>query len=241
MSGTTDGGDDRLAPVVPLFGARGSAHRSGGSRPAEPIWHAGWLDEGAVGDQPGDVAFGGAASGGDPAGGYDGPGANGRELAEQTLLKRLRRRSLSVREARAVVSEYGLDGAQAERLLDDFVRLGYLDDTRLAEQLVHSGTERKAQGRQAIGRSLAARGIPREVIDAALSELPDDDDERALAFARQRARSLASLERDTALRRLHGQLARRGFAGSTALSAARQALDEASGHARGGRAAVRFD
>ena len=62
--------------------------------------------------------------------------------------------------------------------------------------------------------------------DAALAELPDDDAERALEFARSKAGSLRSLERDVALRRLAGQLARRGYGGSVALNAARTALDE---------------
>ena len=37
---------------------------------------------------------------------------------------------------------------------------------------------------------------------------------------------MRGLERDVALRRLAGQLARRGYGGSAALNAARQALDE---------------
>jgi regulatory protein len=41
-----------------------------------------------------------------------------------------------------------------------------------------------------------------------------------------KARSMSSLDRDTALRRLVGQLSRRGYGGSVAMTAARQALDE---------------
>ena len=77
-----------------------------------------------------------------------------------------------------------------------------------------------------------ARGVVRSrrrsrVVDAALDELPDDEAERALDFARQKARSMGSLDRDAAVRRLHGQLARRGFGGSMAMTAVKQALDEA--------------
>ena len=84
----------------------------------------------------------------------------------------------------------------------------------------------KGQGRQVIAQSLAKRGVPRDVADAALATLPDDDYERAIEFARGKARSLQSLDRDTALRRLTGQLARRGYGGSIAMTAARTALDE---------------
>jgi regulatory protein len=131
-----------------------------------------------------------------------------------------------MREARAVVAQHDLDGETVDAVIRGFVRHGYLDDAALAEQLVHSGLDRKGQGRQVIAQTLAKRGISREVADAALAELPDDDADRALDFARTKARSMASLDRDTALRRLVGQLSRRGYGGSVAMTAARQALDE---------------
>ncbi len=149
------------------------------------------------------------------------------EGATQGLVKRLRTRQLSVREARAMLGERGLDNSAAEDVVADFEARGYLDDARLAEQLVYAATSRKGQGRRAIAQTLSGRGIPREVVDAALEELPDDEAERALEFARQKARSMGSLDREAAVRRLHVQLARRGFGGSMAMTAAKQALDEA--------------
>lgn len=147
------------------------------------------------------------------------------DMAEKALLKKLRTRSLSVSEARGVLREYDLDASATERVLAAMEDYGYLDDAALADQLIHAGVDRKGQGRQVIAQTLAKRGIPRDVADAALAGLPDDDFERALEFARGKARSLQSLDRDTALRRLTGQLARRGYGGSIALSAARAALD----------------
>ncbi|MDX2375723.1 RecX family transcriptional regulator [Microbacterium sp. LRZ72] len=146
------------------------------------------------------------------------------ELAEKALLKKLRTRQLSVREARSMLLERAVDAESADALVADFEARGYLDDDRLAEQVVHAATTRKGQGRRAIAQALATRGIPRETVDAVLAELPDDDAERALDFARQKARSMGSLDHDAALRRLHGQLARRGFPGPVAMVAARQAL-----------------
>ena len=156
-----------------------------------------------------------------------------RENAENILLKRLRTRQLSVTEARALVSQRGLGADEVDSVLEDFLRRGYLDDAGLAEQLIHVGTDRKGQGRQVIAQTLAKRGIPRDVADAALATLPDDDFERALEYARSKARSLASVDRETAVRRLAGQLARRGYRGSVALTAAQTALDESSSGLRG--------
>ena len=151
-----------------------------------------------------------------------------RELGSESLVRKLRSRSLSVSEARQVLRGHHLDAAQIDDVIDDFCRRGYLDDAMLANQLVESGTQRKGQGRVALSRALAQRGIPRDVVDAALDELPDDDAERALDFARTKARSLSRLDGDTALRRLMGQLARRGYGGSIAMTAAKTALAEAT-------------
>lgn len=149
-----------------------------------------------------------------------------RAEAESTLLRRLRTRQLSVSEAHGVVVDAGLSGHAADELIEQFERLGYLDDASLAEQLMHAAVTRKRQGRQAIGPLLTKRGIPRDVADAAIAALPDDDLERALEFARTKARSLGARDRETALRRLLGQLARRGYPSSVSMTAARQALDE---------------
>ncbi|MFK3679397.1 regulatory protein RecX [Microbacterium sp. NPDC090218] len=161
----------------------------------------------------------------EPGGGEPDP-AEIRTAAEESLVRKLRSRSLSVSEARQVLRGHHLDGGAIDDVIDDFCRRGYLDDAALAEVLVTSGVERKGQGRVALSRALAQRGIPREVIDGALDELPDDDDERALEFARSKARSLSRLDHDTALRRLMGQLARRGYNGAVAMRAAKTALGE---------------
>jgi regulatory protein len=50
--------------------------------------------------------------------------------------------------------------------------------------------------------------------------------ERALEFARRKAGGIGGRDAQAELRRLAGQLARRGYPSSIALSAARQALEE---------------
>lgn len=161
-----------------------------------------------------------------------------RVAAEESLVRKLRSRSLSLSEARQVLRGHQLEGGVIDEVIDDFCRRGYLDDVALAGVLVTSGVERKGQGRVALSRALVQRGISRDVIDGALDELPDDDDDRALEFARSKARSMSRLDHDTALRRLVGQLSRRGYNGSVAMKAAKTALREtASG---GFTSGVRF-
>lgn len=149
--------------------------------------------------------------------------------AEEMLARRLRRSALSEREAGRFLAQRGIDTSTAEVIVQRFTGRGWIDDAALAEQLVHVGVSRKGQGRRAIAQTLSARGIGRDVADAALALLADDDDDRALEYARSRVHSLRSCDLDTAMRRLTGQLARRGYSGSVASNAARTALTEQRG------------
>jgi regulatory protein len=244
--GTVDGGEcERLAPVTPLFGSSAATDASPADR-----WHPTWRDDprraaspsAADADADGDGgAFGRADGSGEHTGRRETQDDSSQavEQAEKTLLRRLRTRSLSIREARSTLGAFALEPHQTDDLLDTMIRLGYLDDAALAEQLVHAGVERRGQGRQVIAQTLAKRGVPRDVADAALAQMPDDDFERALEFARRKAGGIGGQDAQAALRRLSGQLARRGYPSSVAMSAARQALDEVGGSGRGG-GSVRF-
>ncbi|QEW00414.1 regulatory protein RecX [Microbacterium caowuchunii] len=252
------GGPDRLAPVTPLFGPRGGAAVPADAEPVEePLaeqWHPTWRSDPAPGpgrlpdglptrtsrarpvfftvDDAEDVDDAGDEHAGDEHGGdehgVDAASTPDLDGAERMLLRKLTARQLSVSEARSLLRTQELASDAVEQLIAVFLDRGYLDDGRLAEQLVHAGSERKGQGRRAIAQTLSARGVPRDVADAALAVLPDDDADRALEFARTKARQLRHLDETTALRRLMGQLSRRGYPGSVASAAARTALSENS-------------
>ncbi len=209
-----DASDGDVGPVVP---AREKTPRAG-ARPRLTV----------VGDNGGDHA-GGDLDGSNLDGGDALPDrVEIRDRAEAVLLRKLRSRSLSLSEARTAVRGVdGADDAMADELVDHFVDLGYLDDAAFAEQLAMSAVERKGEGRRAVAETLRKRGIPRDIVEATLAELPDDDAERALDFARSKVRGVEGEDHDAALRRLAGQLSRRGYPSSVALTAARTALSEA--------------
>lgn len=220
--------DGQLAPVIPIFGGKPLTPHSTTAASDAPVdgseWHPMWIAEEPMGAEPRE----------DPP--ADDERAEVAHLAEKQLLRKLRTRSISVSEARRILAQHDLSPDQVEQIVAEFLRRGYLDDAALAEQLVHIGVDRKDQGRQVIAQTLAQRGVPREVADAAMSALPDDEAERALEFARSRVARLGDLDDTTALRRLLGQLMRRGYGGSAASNAARTALAERSG----GSSGVRF-
>jgi regulatory protein len=239
--GDHNGGEDRLAPVIPLFGARTTTAAEQNEVPrrtgADGVWRSA-LDDAPSLSGPFVPTVVGDADSHEQAPAQDPDEVRGK--AEEILVRKLRAKQLSVSEARTVLRSNDVDRETIDQIIDEFLHRGYLDDRTLASLLVTAGVERKGQGRVALSRALAQRGIPRDVVDEALAELPDDDEERALEYARSKAPGMARLEPDAALRRLLGQLARRGYGGSSAMNAARTALrEEGSGHSAG-RSGVRF-
>lgn len=160
--------------------------------------------------------------------------------AEKLLLTRLRRRSLSVAEAREVIAEAELCGAAGDELIARFGDLGYLDDSRLADQVVHSHLERKGLGRSGVAAEMRRRRIPPEVILQALEETPDDEQERASLAACKRAAQLTRYDDETIERRLTGFLVRRGYGSGVVRAAVKESL--ASVRSTNGRtsSSVRF-
>jgi len=144
---------------------------------------------------------------------------------DRLVVSRLRRSALSIAEVRAVLAEHGLDESEIEEWIERYERLGYLDDARLAEQLVHVNGSRRGRGSGAIMQELSRRGVDAGAARAAVQELdPDVERANALAVAERRARQLTGLNRQTAERRLSAFLQRRGYPGDVVREAVTAAL-----------------
>ncbi|NRD09839.1 RecX family transcriptional regulator [Rathayibacter agropyri] len=136
------------------------------------------------------------------------------ERIADRIVRGLSRKSLSVAEVEAQLYTEGVAEKDALEIIERFSRFGYLDDLRMAEQLVASLRERKKLGRSSIQQELRARKLDPDAIATALDELDGDDEYRtALELARKRLPSLRSLSDEVAERRLTGFLARRGYSG----------------------------
>lgn len=153
------------------------------------------------------------------------PEASDADQAETRLLRAMRRRSLSRDEASDHLIDAGTEPDQATAILERFERLGYLDDARLADEIIHT-LRRKAYGRSAIERELARRRVALHAVSEALAALPDDERSVALELARKRAMKMQALPPAVAERRLASYLQRRGYA-AVALEVTREALEDA--------------
>ncbi|MEJ3403420.1 regulatory protein RecX [Rathayibacter sp. YIM 133350] len=223
----TEQSGERLAPVSYLPWAAPSGVRAPRTRQSfgggKPPWGAragrDSAADDAVLDGEGDEASVGESAPADP---------QARALeAENRLTRALRARSLSAAEAIDVLYESDIDPADAQEIHDRFLSYGYLDDHRLAEQIVHTHHERKGLGRSAVETEMRRRRIAEATIAAVIDELEVDDEGSAQSLAADRIRRLSSLDDETAERRLIGFLMRKGYSMSVARAAVRTAFAEA--------------
>ena len=132
-------------------------------------------------------------------------------------------------EASAVRESRPADAGMIARVVDHCRRLGMVDDRAYAETKVASGRRRGRSARK-IEAGLAARGVDRGTVGAALADSPIDEGRAALAFAKRKRlgpwRSPPS--DDPAIRRRDmAALARQGYAPSLARKIASLSLEDA--------------
>ena len=107
--------------------------------------------------------------------------------------------------------EYGK--AVIEAVMEDVVRLGYVNDEAFALSKVRSIATHKHHGKRRAAMELSKAGVKGEAARRALEEVYDAHDSVAVAreLAEKKAPSLRKLEPMVARRRLVGMLQRRGF------------------------------
>ena len=164
--------------------------------------------------------------------------ADERDRAEKLLLQRLRGRSLSAVEAGKLLRSTDIDEEAVHEILERFAELHYLDEEKLADQIMHSHHERKGLGRSGVAAEMRQRGLDAELIAEKLEEMPDDEAERATELALKRVGQLDRFDDATIDRRLTGFLMRKGYASSVVRDAVKTAL--ASRRGSGRTSTVRF-
>ena len=130
------------------------------------------------------------------------------EAAKNRALALLDKRDYSRAELRRKLLEKGISEADADAALERLGALGFVDDARYAPIVVRHYAA-KGYGRRRVQQELQRRGIPRELWDEALAQMPEQDDtlDRLLA-ARLRG---AELDDRAALKKATDALARRGY------------------------------
>ena len=131
---------------------------------------------------------------------------------------------------RLVQAEF--DPEVVDEVLDDLAHAGLINDAAFAAEWVRQRHKRRGKSRSVLDRELREKGVSQEDRDEALAQIDAADEEAmARALAEKKARSVKSVpadrkEREKALRRIVGVLARRGFNEGMSLNIAISALEE---------------
>ncbi len=135
------------------------------------------------------------------------------------VARSLASRAQSVAEIETKLAARGIEADAAASVVEDAIRLGFLDDEELAGQLAR-GLRARGYGRRRAAMRLRRRGVADSVAQAALDGAFGGSDEADLA-----AQALGSraIDDDRARRRAVAFLMRRGFSTAAAWRAVRAA------------------
>ncbi len=151
------------------------------------------------------------------------------EQAKDVCLRLLSVRARSRAELEKRLGEKGFRLEVTEAALIRLAEVGLIDDIAFAEQWVHERHTYSGKGKKALQRELRDKGVAPTDAENALATVTDEAEHaRAADLVRRKLRTLpADLDRDKAVRRLVGMLARRGYDQSTAFAVVTAELDEA--------------
>lgn len=116
-------------------------------------------------------------------------------------------------------------------VVDELVDVNLVDDARFASEWVRQRHQRRGKSTRVLDLELKRKGVGEEDRREALSQIDQDDEESiARKLAAKKARSVKAVpadraERQKALRRIVGVLARRGFPEGMAMRISIEALD----------------
>jgi regulatory protein len=154
-----------------------------------------------------------------------GPEADPESVARKILLDSLTGQARSRKELRDKLARRNVPDDLAERLLDRFGEVGLVDDEAFARSWVESRQRSRGLARRALAQELRRKGVDDETARTALDDLPPELEESAArALVARKARSMGSLDRTVATRRLVGMLARKGYSSGLALKVVRDEL-----------------
>jgi regulatory protein len=144
---------------------------------------------------------------------------SGEQRAFQIAYRYIAARERTVAEVDAKLARSRVEPAQARHAIEELRELGCLDDARYARLFISDKRLLERWGSERIRRELAARGVDRELIDAALGSGTDTgrELERAIELIEQRPGAQLRDARDRA--RALGVLLRKGYDSDLAIEA----------------------
>ena len=110
----------------------------------------------------------------------------------------------------------GFSGKAIETTIEELIHSGHIRDRKYAENWIARRQKSNPRGKTLLKNELINKGIDREVAEQVVANVETEDETKvALQLAQKRMKRYQGLPIHVAKRRLHGFLARRGFASET--------------------------
>ena len=138
--------------------------------------------------------------------------ADPEQVARQICLHQLEYAPRTRAELAAVLAKRGVADEVAAAVLGRFAEVGMIDDALFSQMWVTSRRRGKGLAGRALEQELRRKGVDDEVArEAAAAIDPEQEAETARELVRRRLRSTHGLTPEARVRRLAGQLARKGY------------------------------
>ncbi|MEO8879475.1 MAG: regulatory protein RecX [Gemmatimonadaceae bacterium] len=148
-------------------------------------------------------------------------------------LAMLAARPRAARDLERMLVRKGEPAEHVATAIERLIALGALDDAQFARSFIRAKIAGAGLSRRRLQSELWRRGVARDVIDAALTEVLEEDevdeDAQIAQVAAKKMRTLRTADSATTRRRLYAFLARRGYDGS----AIRRVMDALPGESGG--------
>ncbi|MFD9893679.1 regulatory protein RecX [Amycolatopsis sp. NPDC059027] len=150
-----------------------------------------------------------------------------RKKAKEICFDLLAARPRTQEELRQALKRKGFDEETSETLLGKLDRAGLVNDAEFAESWVKNRHANQGLSRTALMAELRRKGVDGEIAAQAAEGVDrESEEERARELVRKRLGSLGNVDEQTAIRRLLGFLARKGYPQGLAYTVIRDELRE---------------
>lgn len=140
------------------------------------------------------------------------------DKARHYALKLLSYRGRSEKELKERLKKKGFTKPVASSTINYLKHIGLIGDRALAETLKREALKTKLLSQNGARRFMLNRGIPREIADMVFSQNENEDIENAGKLVDKKLKAYRDYSPDTARRRLHNLLLRRGYSIETIMT-----------------------
>ncbi|MCG9127985.1 RecX family transcriptional regulator [Candidatus Poribacteria bacterium] len=145
--------------------------------------------------------------------------------AKNIALSVLKERIYSKSQMVTYLEREGFTDNTIQQIVIELIQSGHIKDREFAVKWINRRQKSNPRGNSLLKQELLEKGVDRDTVDQVFSKLDErDDTDLVLQIAEKRSKAYRNLPVQTARRRLHAYLARRGFDSDIILEVMEQVL-----------------